>query len=211
MSIKVLQQMDDINSLHISDEEKTFKATALLAGMDYEEFLLLPLDDARELVAKTAFVREEPKKVRTRSEYKIGRRNYTLFRNMMQITTSQYIDYQALLGQNIALHLPELMAICLVPKGHKYGDGYDMDEVVEEIREHLNVEDALSVADFFIKQSSKSIRRMIRRSEVLMLWARMTAKKEDREFLKAVAMEMRLANDALLSEFGCSWRKQWPK
>lgn len=211
MPIRVLEQINDIDGLHCSDDEKTFKATALLAGMDYDDFLNLPLDDARELVAKTSFVQEQPRKVRTRSEYRIGRRTYCLFRNIMQLTTSQYIDYQALLGQDISLHLPELMAIVLVPKGHKYGDGYDTEAVIEEIRNNMGVEDALSVADFFTRRCYKSMRRMIRRSEAAMWIAKMRAPKDEREAMEAMQTALRLVDSELLSEFGCHWWKRWPK
>lgn len=211
MPIGVLQQVDDINGLHISDEEKTFRATALLAGMDYDEFMNLPLVDSTAMISKTAFVREMPKKVRVRSEYQIGSRRYVLHRNMMDITVAQYINYQAIFDKKREDYLPELLAIVLIPKGHKYGEGYDMEEVVEEIRSNLNVEEGLSIADFFITKSSRLMRRICRRLMAAMTVARIRSKKEEKEMMRAMELEMRLSNDALLSEYGYNWRKRWPK
>jgi len=211
MPIGVLQQINDIDSLHCSDDEKTFMATALLAGMEYDDFIQLPLEEATALVGQTTFVHYQPRQVRVRKEYQIGRRTYTLHKNIMEITTAQYINFQAVVGMGLEMHLPELMAIVLIPKGHKYGEGYDMEEVTEEIRDYMGVEDALSVADFFISKSDRLMRRMLRRSEAIMAVRRMMANKEEKEMMTALEMEMKLANDALRSGFGYRWRKQWPK
>lgn len=211
MPIGVLQQINDIDGLHCSDDEKTFMATALLAGMDYNDFISLPLDEAANLVSQTAFVHYQPRQVKVRKEYQIGRRTYTLFRNIMEITTAQYINFQAIVGMGLDMHLPELMAIVLIPKGHKYGEGYDMEEVTEEIRDCMGVEDALSVADFFISKSDRLMRRMLRRSEAIMATRRLMASKKEKEMMKALELEMKLANDALRSGFGYRWRKRWPK
>lgn len=211
MPIGILQEINVISQLHISDDEKTFKVTALLNGMDYDDFLSLPLDDARELVAKTDWVRTEPKKVKVRKEYQINGRDYYLNKNILGITTAAYIDFQAICQSRMEDNLPEMMAIVLIPKGHKYGDGYDQEEVVEEIRNHFNVEDALSVADFFITKCEKSMRRTLMKLEAMMTAQRIMARKEDKELMKALETEMKAADRELLSAYGYSWRRQWPK
>lgn len=211
MPIGMLQEINDIDGLHISDDEKTFRVTALLAGIDYDEFMDLPLAESTELVSETGWVRVEPRKVKARKEYQIGGRTYKLSKDIMGVTTAQYIDFQALVQMGVQMHLPELMSIVLIPKGHTYGNGYDKNEVVEEIRDHFNVEDALSVADFFIGRSDRLMRRMLRRLDAMMTVSRIMASKEEKEAMRAMELEMKLANDALRSGFGYRWRKQWPR
>lgn len=208
MPIRVLMEIDEIGQLHCSDDEKTFKTTALLAGMPYEEFIELPLDKARELVAETYFFDQEPEKVKVKKFYHLGTRDYKMMKNVDDMTTSQYINFQAIVGSERQM-LPELMAIILVPKGFKYGDGYDMDEITEEIANNLSVEEGLAIADFFIASSERRTEALLRRSSALATAARIMAPKKDKEKMKVLEMQIHLLNDALRSESGYNWRKQW--
>ena len=99
MPLGVLMQLNDINKLPVSDEEKTFMAASLLAGIDYKEFMDLPIPEAREIVAQTDWVRTPPERKKVQKEYKIGTRTYRLFKDVMNITTAQYIDYQGIITQ----------------------------------------------------------------------------------------------------------------
>lgn len=211
MPIGVLQEMDCIGNLHISDEEKTFRAAALLAEMEYEDFLNLSLDEAREIVAQTDWVKTEPKRVKVQKEYQINGHTYYLHKNIMGISTAAYIDFQAICQNRIEDYLPELMAIVLIPIGHKYADGYDQQEVIEEIRDYFNVEDALSVADFFITKSNKSIRQTQAKLDAMLALQTMMAKKEEKPLLRELRKEAKKAMDALRSAYGCNWQRQWPK
>lgn len=204
MSIGTFQRMYDINGLHIDNTEKTFRITALLAGIDYDDFISMPLSDSRKLIEETNFLMAEPKRVRTRSTYRIGKRNYRLMKNMDEMSVAQYINYQAIATRPIQQTLPELMSLVLIPEGEKYGDS-DMEEIVDEIREHLNIEDALSVAGFFTKSLERLIRRTLRRLDMMMAAARIMAKKEEKEAMTALQTEMSLITEALRSEFGFHW------
>jgi hypothetical protein len=96
------------------------------------------------------------------------------------------------------------MGIVLVPEGKVFGD-YLMEEVVEEIRENLNIEDALSIADFFTKSFERLMRRTLLFSDGMLAAAMITSRKEQREMLKAMRLELKLVTDALRSEFGYRW------
>lgn len=201
MPISVFQKIWDIQSLHISEDEKVMKITAVLAGIPEEEFLALPLVDARAYIAQTGFMYTEPHTHHTNKFYVIGHHRYRLMRNVEGMTTAQYINYQAIVGRPVNEIIADLMAIVLVPDGKTYGD-YSTEEVVEEIRENLNIEDALSIANFFIRSFEKSMKRMLRFSDGVMMAAKITANKEQREMIAALQLEMKLVTDALRSEFG---------
>lgn len=204
MPLGVFSQVYDINGLHISEEEKIIKITALLAGMKEEELMTMPLVDSKELIAQTHFMYEEPKRHHVRRRYKLGDRTYTLMRDTSEMTTAQYINYQAIVGRPVNEILPNLMAIVLVPEGEKYGDSNEND-IIDDILNHLSIEDALSVADFFTRSFEKSMRRMLRYSDGIMKAALLTAKKEDKEKIRAMALELKLVTDALRSEYGFRW------
>lgn len=204
MPIEVFQKVWDIQCLHTTEDEKIMKITALLAGIPEEEFLALPLVDAREYISKTHFMYEEPKVHRVRRYYHIGKTKYRLMRNADEMTAAQYINYQAIVGRPVKDIIADLMAIVLVPDGKVYGD-YDSYEVTEELRSNLNIEDALSIADFFIKSFERSMRRTLLFSDAMLVAAAMKVDKEQREALRAMRMELRLVTDALRSEYGFRW------
>ena len=52
--------------------------------------------------------------------------------------------------------LPELIAVLLVPEGHKYNDGYDVAQVVRVVRD-LPLPEALGLNAFFFGQLVQSI------------------------------------------------------
>ena len=213
MPLGVLMQMNDINNLPVSDEEKTFMAASLLAGMDYKEFMDLPIPEAREIVAQTDWVRTPPERKKVEKEYKIGTRTYRLFKDIMNITTAQYIDYQGIITQGIENNLAELMGIVLIPEGHNYNEGYEKEEIIDEIRDNLNVEEALSIADFFTTKFAKLMKRTMMRLEAQITAQRIMAKRgENKEKIRAMELEMKLlAEEVRRSMSGCNWWKQWPK
>lgn len=211
MPIGILQEIDEINGLHISDDEKTFMATALLAGMDYDDFINLSLDEARALVEKASFIQTMPNRVKVKNQYKIGNTTYVLQKDIMGITTAAYIDFQAILP-TVDRHLPELMAIILVPKGHAYNEGYSNADAIEEIRENLNVEEALSIADFFTNRCEKLTEQILWKSKAAIWAMKLKAKsKEEREMLEVLRIQMEVAFSNLSSGFGYHWWKRWPK
>lgn len=186
MPILILEKIEDIGSTHISDEEKTFRTTALLAGMDYEEFITLPLSRSTEMIEQTAFLYSDIDSVRMKKEYELNGKRYKVFRET-EMNVAQYLDYQALLNVGISHHLPDMLSIVLIPEGHTYGDGYNRDEVMEDIRNNLSVAEAKAIGDFFTRRFSRSMRRMLNWSEAAATAARVMAPKREKE--KAIAEE----------------------
>ena len=201
LPIGLFQEIVGINRLQISDDEKTFMCTALLNGMDYDEFLSLPLAEATELIEKASFIYSEPKKVKVRRKYEIGGMVFKMMRNVNDMTAAQYINYQAIVNRPTSEIITNLMAIVLVPDGKVYGD-YNEEDIIEILRENLNVEDALAIADFFINSFERLIRRTLRNSDAVMITAEIVSPKEAREMIKALRLEVRLIMEELRLEFG---------
>ena len=65
------------------------------------------------------------------------------------LTAGQYIDFQTYTKAGHEDHIVEILSVVLVPKGHRYGDGYEFADVQAAIRQHLCVSDALAVLAFF--------------------------------------------------------------
>lgn len=206
MPIVILEKIEDIDSTHISNEEKTFRTTALLAGMDYEEFITLPLSRSTKMIEQTGFLYSDIDSVRMKKEYELNGKRYKVFRDT-EMNVAQYLDYQALLNVGVSHHLPDMLSLVLIPEGHTYGDGYNRDEVMDDIRNNLSVADAKAVGDFFTRRFSRSMRRMLNWSEAAATAARIMAPKREKEKARAEETAVKVMVKELRSMFGLDTSK----
>lgn len=141
--------MEDIN--------KQVLILAMLTGKSEDAILNLPLDEYRELAARSNYLRAPyDGEVLVAKSYKIGQWNLIPVEDYRKITTAQYIDFQTF-SQEGEKRIVELLSTMLVPKGKKYNQDYDIIELQKTIREYLSVADALSLLAFFFVQFSQSI------------------------------------------------------
>ena len=133
--------------------EKQVQIIAILADMEPDKVLLLPLADYASMAEKTAFLRvpcpvkEIPEDGRFMGLVPTG--------DFTKINTAQYVDFQGL-AKGFPGTLPEILAIFLVPEGHAYNDGYDLAEVQRRVRD-IPFPDAMAVAAFFFVRFTESI------------------------------------------------------
>lgn len=203
MDINTYQKVYEITSnALITEEDKRFKVAALLGGITYEELLEQPLTATTEMVANTAFLYQRPKPEKIKREYNLNGRKYVPFKDFSEMTTAQYVDYQAVIVEKFEEHLLDLMSIILIPKGHTYNDGtYSREQQMEDL-ETLSVTEALGLADFFITQYRRSLKRTLLYSKAEMWLALRGAPKEARPQLKEKQVEANKAIDELLSMCG---------
>lgn len=203
MPIGVMQQILDINGTHMSDDEKTFRVAALLAGIDYEDFLNLSLDDARKIVSQSGWIETPPQKTKkVKKWYVLNGKQYRLQADVENMTTAQYIDFQSIHREDIFPVLGELIAIVLIPKGCTYNDGYEHSDAVGDINNYLSVTEGLAIADFFTRRFVKSMRRLFKRANRLLTAAMVTAKGEQKELIQAAQIQSKLIQNELVSELG---------
>lgn len=201
MPIGVFKAMAKIHRSQISDDDKVFQTAALLCGMDYDDFLNLPLNESRAIVAQMNFVYTEPKPEKIRRKYQLGTREYKMMKNPDEMTTAQYLNYQSIIGVPVDENMDDLMTIILVPDGKVYGD-YDMEEAKEEIANNLTVTEALGIANFFTASLEKSMRRMIMWSEAALISIKWKARNKNKEALQAEKIALQTAIEELHSMYG---------
>ena len=184
-----------------TDDEKNMMVAARLAGIEYKDFIQLPLSEVRKYMDNTEFLFTKPEPKKARNKYVINGRTYKLFKGNEEMTVAQYIDWQAIQADGFDKRPGEMLAIVLVPEGHQYNDGYDKDQQIEDMLD-MSVTDALGVCDFFTKRLSKSINLILTALKIRMKWMRITARQEDREMMKALEVQMRLYLDQLNRIYG---------
>ena len=137
--------------------DKQVRILSMLAGTTEAAILALPVPTYKEYVTAAAFLGHPCKEGRIASSYKLGDFVLVPTTDIAKLTAAQYIDFQTLSREGESKTV-ELCSVFLVPKGHKYNEGYDIADVQRAIRENLTVQDVISLAAFFLRRYVASIR-----------------------------------------------------
>lgn len=179
-----MMQIKEIGTLQLATEdEKNMRVAALLAGIDFEQIMQhTPLSQVRKYMDNASFlVDTKPQPIKARKTYEINGRTYKMLRNEMDLTVAQYIDFQSVEKEGFDKMPGELLAIMMVPEGHKYNDGYDREQVIEDMYD-LNVEEALGICDFFTRRFFNSLNLvmtiLILKTRWEIMWTRNKEKKQ---------------------------------
>lgn len=174
---------------NIAEDEQNIAIVSILADMTEEEVERMPYVEMRALFAQAGFLYETPKEEKVKRSYQVGRFDCEAVAKPEKLTTAQYTDFKQL--ASLADEKPEvLLSIFLVPKGKAYCEGYDIEELQNDIREHLPIGAGLAILAFFLRRLRRSTESMLIYSASLMKAASMSAKGEEKEMLKAKTKEM---------------------
>ena len=90
----------------------------------------------------------------------INGQKYNIDCNLTNFTVAQYIDFQTLYPKRKTNRriLGNLLACFIIPKGKKYADGYDVNELANIINCNLDIMTAEEIMFFFLKNYLISIR-----------------------------------------------------
>lgn len=169
----------------VEDIDRHISTLSLLTGASEEDILHLPLPEFTELSAKAKFLTAEGFRQRQMAKkYIVGDWELVPVTDYRKLETAQYIDFQSY-GGDMDAHMVELLSVILVPKGHRYNEGYDILELQEAIRSDMSVTDGVTVCAFFLTLLGQSIRDMLRYSREEA--ERMPEGKEKTEILKRIA------------------------
>lgn len=142
---------------NLEELEMQVKVLSILSGIEEDEIMHLPIGEYKSMVAKASFLeREDDNRHQIAKAYRIGGMELIPVNDYRKIETCQYVDFQTF-AQDIENRMPEFLSVMLVPKGHRYNEGYDVLDVQKVIRENLSVTDSLSLCGFFLTLCRNSI------------------------------------------------------
>lgn len=171
----------------LEDISKQVSIISVLTGMAEEDIYNLPLEEYRELAAKTRYLSHPYEgEILTAKNYIVGKFTLVPVEDYRKITTAQYIDFQTF-AKDAERNIVEILSCMLIPKGKKYNQDYDVLEVQKALREHLCVADALSLLAFFFVQYRQSIKDSLTYSREMAMRLRDPEKK--RRMLREIQKE----------------------
>lgn len=141
------EQIEQILNADIPSDYKTVHLVSILTGLSIEEVENLPITQFQRLLPALEFIKKQPKTHHHKFEYIVNGREYIFRGKLDEITTAQYIDYRAQMTEEDK-DVVNLFACFLIPKGHDYNDGYDMNQVKSDIGD-MNWLDVRAAAFFF--------------------------------------------------------------
>lgn len=153
MTIKVYREVKEIiENYSNADDDYQMKVEliAVLNDMEVEDVLDLSLTTFNVLVQSLGFLYEMPQKRMPLTKYKLGGIELEAMLDIHNMTAGQFIDYQNFV-KDVDKYMVELLSVFLIPKKHKYNDGYDIMEVQKVINENLSIVDAWNLSAFFLE------------------------------------------------------------
>lgn len=141
----------------LEDIDKHIRILSVLTGMPEDELMHLPIPEFTELSAKAQFLTAEVYNPgRVAKQYIINGMELIPVTDFRKLETCQYLDFQTYAG-DLDKYMVELISVLLVPKGHRYNEGYDIIELQEHIRQEMSVAEGATIVGFFLILCEKSI------------------------------------------------------
>lgn len=102
-----------------------------------------------------SFISKPMPNMKVKDKYVLNGATYYLHKRLEEFKVAQWIDYTEIMKNGGgADKYPEFIALFLTPSSDcDYGDGYDVQTVVNDIRKYMSIADACSIAAFFLRQS----------------------------------------------------------
>lgn len=158
VSINLFYQIKKIIDADLEETDRKIKLLALLMDETEEEFSGRKIGEVQELAEQLNFMQKDPFiKTNDVKTLFINGAEYELRTKLEDYSVAQYVDFQNYIkdGQN---NLARMLSTVIIPIGKKYNDGYDIEEVIQNIGENLSIAHANYIMFFFTKKLVSSIK-----------------------------------------------------
>ena len=130
--------------------DKNVRLVSLMYGISEVDAYNTELNKFSDMLDGIGWLSSQPSVPNVAPAYNLNGNPYIVTLNPQKITTAQYIDYKSFDPDDPAtIHL--ILSTVMIPSGHTYNDGYDMEKVQQDILEYLRVPHALAIVRFFFQ------------------------------------------------------------
>jgi len=136
--------------------EKEIIKMAIITEKPEEDILNLNLNEFKKLQETGSWLNEF--NINTKPNFKsitLNGKKYNIDTNLQNFTVAQYIDFQTFYPKFKENHqfMGNVLACFIIPDKCKYNEGYDIQELINEIMENLDIMTAQEILYFFHWQS----------------------------------------------------------
>lgn len=176
ISIRKYEEITRVLDSNDDDLNKNLQLLSIVKDIPFEDIENMPLPQVRKMMGDISFINNPPKsKKKIPDSIDINGRKYEIFKNTRNISISQYIDFQNYL--KMGGKIEQLLSVFIIPKGRKYGDGYDVVEVIDDIYNSMDISNAMNISFFFRNQLLR-LTKVILTYSVGQLWIRMIMERD---------------------------------
>ena len=147
-----IRQYNDIKEIFLnpdfSEEDRLILLINILFNVDA---LKLKASELNKYVEQMKFLNTTPPKMKIRSTYVLGQNTYILKKDLKDFNVSMWIDFQNFLKNGSDTdNFANLLSVFFIPENQtEYGE-YDVEQVRQDINNHLSIADANSISGFFL-------------------------------------------------------------
>ena len=163
--------------------------------------LELEFNDFQRMVRELEFVGSDVVPSEVKSEYILNGRKYTLQKAINHVSTAQYIDFHNYLKDGeIDEKYADIISVFLIPEGMKYNDGYDIEEVKEDINKYMSITDALGIFSYFFHYFVRFV-QISRRYTSRRLKRMKSLTREEKQKIEEITNQIQRIGDSLESSW----------
>lgn len=183
----------------LTDYEKIIIKIAFITGKSEDEIWNLNWQDFRNLQVESLWMEEFKLKENVKfNTIEINGEKYSIDTNLQNFTVAQYIDFQTFFPKRKTNErvIGNILACFIIPKGKKYAEDYNIQELVENINSNLDIMTANEIMFFFLKQYLISIR--VTANYFNWILKRMKRKAKDKNLIEKLEQEWEVTKKATL-------------
>lgn len=161
MPLNIFYETKDILSADIDELDKLIKLIALLCGMNEEDLLDMPVTSLRAFNDKLNFLNYfEPDNIAKCKHITINNTKYDVLQDARKMNVAQYVDFQTY-ATKYNEKIEYALSTLIIPHGKNYNEGYEVEDVINDILYYMPCTTASGLLFFFLTKSKKYIRRTL--------------------------------------------------
>jgi hypothetical protein len=135
------------NTDGLEQQDLVMQEIQILYGRDPYK---MSMPEFKKAVESLSFLAKEMPKMKIKDSYFLNGNKYVLHKELSEFKVAHYVDYEMIMKTQKGIEsYPHFLALFLIPDGHEYNDGYNMETAINDIKSYLSIADAVSLANFF--------------------------------------------------------------
>lgn len=146
ITLKQWEELDRLSKQKFEDDI-LYTSEIIKVVFDIEDPLSMTPQEFQKYVGELSFMKDPIPEVKLCNSYNINGTKYNFKGNIFEISMAQLMDVRSFTTKP-EINYAEVLSVFLIPDGHKYNDGYDIEKTLSDINS-LPITDVLKVYNFF--------------------------------------------------------------